>query len=205
MKRVLAFLLIGLLFACSQEWRTSDPVMPSTYDTPAYRSTTSIGRLGRLAVMKVAMHLEADAAEQAQPDWEARRDRLARELQVSVRDYLATQKGYEVVAVDVPAPGEEAMREVGRRLNVDGVVVVERWIKKPWSTTKAMMNIFLLNVPLFQSLSALNMRVSIYETASGRLVWRREMKGEEMEGKEPLDLAGVLGDLENAVPARLRR
>lgn len=205
MKRIVTVLLLGMLFACTKEWRTSEPVVPSTYTAPSYRSATSIGRLGRLAVMQVIMHIEADAAEQKPPEWATQRDQRARELQVAVSNYLSDKKGYAVETVEASAPDEDAMQAAGRRLNADGIVVVERWIWKPWSTTKAIMNIFLLNVPLFQSMSAMNLRVSIYETTSGRLVWRQELKGTEMEGVESLDLAHVFGDLENAVPARLRR
>lgn len=207
MKRLLSLFMLGLLLACSHEWRTEAPVQPSTYAAPSYRAASSIGRLGRLAVLAVDIHLDAESGEQEQPAWLARRDSLARELQVSVGDYLATKKGYDIRLVDEPSPpsGEEAMRVVGKRLNVDGIVVVERWYKRPWSTTKAIMNVFLLNVPLFRALSALNLRVSIYETASGRLVWQRELKGEIDDRREKIDLANVFGDLENAVPVQLRR
>ncbi len=207
MKPLAILLLLGLLLACSREWRTDAPVQPATYTAPAYRAANSVGRLGRLAVLAVDLHLEADAAAQARPDWRASRDRLARALQLEVRDYLVQKKGYDALVVDEPAPArdEDSMRAIGGRLRVDGVVLVERWFKKPWSTAKAVMNVFLLNVPLFQALSALNLRVSIYEAASGRLVWRHELTGEMEEGKEPLDLAAVFGDLENAVPIQLRR
>lgn len=207
MKPLATLLLLGLLLACSREWRTDAPVQPTTYAAPSYRAANSVGRLGRLAVLAVDLHLEADADEQARPEWRARRDRLARDLQLEVRDYLVVKKGYDAQVVDdpPPPPGEDGMRAIGGRLNVDGVVVVERWLKKPWSTSRAVMNVFLLNAPLFQALSSLNLRVSVYETASGRLVWRHESKGEIEAGKAPLDLAGVLGDLENAVPLQLRR
>jgi hypothetical protein len=207
MMRALTLLMLAMLFGCSTEWRTGEPVKPSTYEAAAFRSASSVGRLSRLVVMTVQFHLEAEDNERSQPSWLERRDRLGRELQSSITNYLATQKGYEVRAIDAPAPDSDAavLREAGQRLGVDGVVVVERWIMKPWSTAQGILNVFLLNAPLFRAMSTPNLRISIYETASGRLVWVREMQGMETEADLNVDLAPVLGDLENAVPPQLRR
>jgi hypothetical protein len=36
------------------------------------------------------------------------------------------------------------------------------------------------------------------------VVWRRELKGQETERDTPADIPAALGDLDNAVPRRLR-
>jgi len=207
--------VLGILSACTHEWRTQEPVIPSTYETPSNRSATSIGRLSRLIVLPAIVHLEADDRESPREVLDKRSNAIGRELQTAIADFLVMQKGYEVRVVDAPAATAEpsAIREAGRQFGVDGVVVVERWIAKPWSTAKGIMNVFMLNIPLFQALSAVNLRISIYETGSGRLVWQRELKGEDVrqggasenETGNRIDVKPLLGDLENAVPPQLRR
>lgn len=213
--RILLLLLLGWVSGCTHEWRTHEAVTPSTYDAPSYRSAASIGRLSRLIVLPVILHLETIDEESSPQVLDARRNAIRRELQAAVADFLVKQKGYEVRMVDAPeiVSDAAAIRAAGRRFEVDGVVLVERWIAKPWSTAKAIANVFMLNIPLFQALSAVNLRVSIYETASGRLIWQGELKGEDsMQGErrenakgDRIDLKPLLGDLENAVPAQLRR
>lgn len=205
MSRRSLLIVLGLLAGCASEWRTEAPVVPATYQAPSHRSTISVGRLSRLAVMPVDVQLECDAPEQTRMACEARRVRLRQELQAAVTAYLITQKGYEARAVAdaVPPAGAAAMREAGQRLGVDGVVIVQRWIAKPWSTAKGILNVFTLNIPLFRALNALNLRIAIYATVSGQLVWQQELKGEETA--DAVDLTPALGDLENAVPPQLRR
>lgn len=197
--------LFGFMAACSHEWRTDAPVAASTYSAHSFRSSTSVGRLSRLAVLQVDLHLECDEDAQPRSACDERRVRLSRESQSLVTEYLTTQKGYEVRAVSAPIPAMDAaaMREAGQRLGVDGVVVINRWIAKPWSTAKAILNVFALDIPLFHALNAKNLRIAIYETASGQLVWQQELKGEETG--DNLDLTRALGDLDNAVPPQLRR
>lgn len=95
------------------------------------------------------------------------------------------------------------MRDAGQRLGVDGIVTVERWIAEPWDAM-FIGNVFLMNIPLIIAFNTVNLRISIHETASGRLVWQKEMKGTDalVSGG---DVVGALSDLENAVPAQLRR
>jgi len=207
MTRLAALLALMVLFGCAREWRTSEPVQPTTYVAQSYRAVSSVGRLSRLAVMPVRLNAEADAEQLALPESIAQRQRLARELQASVSAYLANQKGYETLNVDMTLPSIEAsaISAAGQRLNVDGIVLVERWIVQPWSTAKGILNVFTLNIPLYRALSAVNLRISIHETMSGRLVWQSESKGEESDLNAKIDLPRVLGDLDNAVPAQLRR
>jgi Tfp pilus assembly protein PilN len=207
MNRLALLLALAMLFGCTREWRTSEPVQPLTYAAPSYRTVSSVGRLSRLAVMPAMLNIDADAEQRAMPEWNAQRQRLAQELQASVSAYLVNQKGYETLNVDMPLPSIDtaAIRTTGQQLNVDGIVLVERWIVQPWSTAKGILNVFTLNIPLFRALSAVNLRISIHETLSGRLVWQSESKGEESDLNTKVDLPRVLGDLENAVPAQLRR
>jgi hypothetical protein len=206
MMRGLVFLLLGMLAGCASEWHTSEPVRPTTYAAPIHRTATSVGGLSRLAVLPVDLRVETDTPPADQTEWEVERQRLAKELQNRVSAYLLMQKGYEARTVETTIADADAARHAaGRNLHVDGIVVVERWIKPPWSTAKAILNVFTLNIPLFRAMNTLNLRISIYETASGRLVWRNERKGEESDLHAPIELADVLGDLDNAIPALLRK
>lgn len=211
MTRALFLLFLVLLPACAAKtWRTADPVTQSTYEAPSSRSPTSIGRLARLAVVAVNVHVEASEKERLA--WSARSDRLAQDLQVMVTDYLIKEKGYEARAVNVSAPSEEGveMRELGASLGVDGLVVVERRIRI-YSIGEFTMSFFLGSVPAMYSASKPHLIVSIYEAASGRLVWRHESVGEgpinyaggKRDEEREVDVA--LRELENAVPPQLRR
>lgn len=204
MHRRMFWLLLALLCGCASEWRTEAPVVPMTYEAPSLRSVSSVGRLGRLAVMPAAVHLECDE-DQPRTACDERRNRLGGELQSAVSKYLTAQKGYEAHAVSGPLPVADvaAIRDHGQHLGVDGVVIVERWVAKPWSTAKGILNVFTLNIPLFRALNAVNLRIGIYATSTGALVWQRELKGED--SGDSLDMAAALGDLENAVPPQLRR
>jgi len=201
-----AFVLI-LLASCATEWRTDAPVKPTTYAASGPVSAGSVGRLPRLVVTKVTLHREAEEAEQATPEWQARNATIRNELRQEIVRYLVEQKGYEVRSIDEPPPGDEqAVRAAGIRLGVDGIVNVEHRLTKPWSTGQAISNIFLLNIPLLNALNAVNLRITIHETATGRTVWMKEMKGEMPDSpKSTPDVKGALGDLENALPAQLRR
>ena len=95
-------------------------------------------------------------------------------------------------------------RARARSLDVDGLVHVQRYVAPPWTTGQAIGNVFLMNVPLVLALRAVNLRISIIESRSGEVVWRRELKGQETERDTPADIPAALGDLDNAVPRRLR-
>lgn len=205
MKRLASILLLTILCGCASEWRTAEPVTPSTYAAPSHRSASSIGRLSRLAVLPVVVHLETDDETLSAQVLDERRQTIRRELQAAIKDFLMTRKGYEVrlSELQVPPSDAKAIQEAGQRLGVDGIVVAERWIAKPWSTAKGVLNVFALNIPLFNALSAVNLRISIFETASGRLAWQKELKGEDPGDRT--DLEPALRDMDNAVPQQLRR
>ncbi len=206
MTRAAIMLLLAVLAGCASEWQTREPVQPTTYAAPVYRAAASVGRLGRLAVLPVDLHVETTAESGDMITAERERQRLARALQTQVSAYLIEQKGYDARTVETAiADADAARHDAGVGLNVDGIVVVERWIKPAWSTAKAILNVFTLNIPLFRAMNAPNLRISIYETASGRLVWRNEQKGEESDLNARVDLAAALGDLDNAIPPQLRK
>lgn len=205
MKRIVSILLLAILCGCASEWRTAEPVTPSTYAAPSHRSASSIGRLSRLAVLPVVVHLETDDATLSAAALDERRQTIRRELQVAIKEFLITRKGYEVRLSErqVTPSDAKAIQEIGQQLGVDGIVVTERWVAKPWSTAKGVLNVFALNIPLFNALSAVNLRISIFDTASGRLAWQKELKGEDSSDRTELEAA--LSDMDNAVPPQLRR
>lgn len=100
-----------------------------------------------------------------------------------------------------------AAKKIGRALNVDGVVSV--W----WEDYDAeagglllplfwgVVNIFpLFNAPLYYALLHTHAEAVIYETFSGRVIWRNKFSG-DFES-EP-SIAGFFENLENAIPAQL--
>lgn len=199
MKRAAALgLLLGPLLglaACATDWRTSETVTPVTWKAEVSRPASSVGRLARLAVLVPKFEVDATEEERASPDWQARRDAAAATLQAALAQYLRDAKGYDIVlATDRASAG-----------TVDGFVVAHRYVRKPWSTGKALGNLLLANVPLFMAMSALNLRVEIEEAATGRVAWRGELKGEIAKLDEAPDVDSLFGNLDNAVPAILRR
>lgn len=187
-------LLLGLA-GCASEWQTGEPVMPATWHGEASRPASSVGRLARLAILVPQFEVEASEEERASAEWQARRDAAARGLQSALAEYLRDAKGYGIVlATDRASAG-----------TVDGFVVAQRYVRKPWSTGKAVGNIFLMNIPLFSALSAVNLRVTIEEARTGRAAWRGELKGEVTSLDDAPDLQVLLGNLDNAVPAILRK
>lgn len=156
-------------------------------------------------MLPVIVHLETDDEKLSAEALDERRKIIGRELQLAIKDYLMAKNGYEVMISDVPVPPADARarQDIGQRLGVDGIVVAERWVAKPWSTAKGILNVFALNIPLFNALSAVNLRVSIFETTSGRLAWQKELTGEDTNDHTELEPA--FGDMDNAVPPQLRR
>lgn len=194
--RVLAALAVLLAVSgCTREWRTEEPVTAATWRGEISRPAASVGRLARLAVLPPVLEVDASEEERSSPEWQGHRDEAARTLQQALADYLRDAKGYDTaLAADRAAAG-----------SVDGFVIAHRWIRKPWSTGKAIGNLFLMNIPLFQAMSDVNLQVAIEEAATGQVVWRGEMKGEVTKVDVQPDLQVLLGDLDNAVPAILRR
>ena len=216
------------LSACVDVSQTNEPGRPITYSVPDYRNNRSVGNLRRLAVLPFAFELRHGDLEQARA--------YAATASSLLAEYLENDKGYAVVAVHAtgggwtadsvhdPALGSalqttwdaartdaqraDAVRRIGRALDVDGVV--SGWLEYDSRTlpggeglgvTFALMNILLLNGPLFYEMSHDRVRIHIYETASGRTLWK--VAASNPTG--PPGVASLLGNLENAIPAQLVR
>jgi hypothetical protein len=205
---VVTFALVG----CAPiEWRTSEPVTPSTYDAPAFRSSNSVGRLSRLAIMPAIMHIEEEEANQ-RPEMQKQ---VATDLEAQAAEYLSREKGYETLRVTQSLDRWRAgiqdasvIRETGLQFKVDGLVVIEKWVAKPWTQADELASFFLLSMNKMVRARAPSLRVSIYETASGRLVWTTLLRGAPSSEYHRADRNTVdraLDEMENAVPAHLRR
>jgi hypothetical protein len=155
------------------------------------------------------------------------------------RRFLTEDKGYEMVFVSdvegkwsispLKEPGYENLQDlhqewhkervdkhtasvvqrIGGVLNVDGILVV--WIRerKEWGALEGILNIALLNVPLFTNIASPDTGAWIYETASGQIVWREERSARPPMGPDtPIEpvtdsLIQLFKNLENAVPRQL--
>ena len=203
-----AFMLPVFLSACVREWRTPEPVTPSTYQAAPVRSATSVGRLVRLAVLTPELHMISADKERAEPKFQQEEARLRTNLQDDVVSYLVKEKGYDARAVNEVASARDAttLHALGTRLGVDGIVLLERWVTTPWTTARALSNLALLNAPLISALRKPYFRAAIFETASGRQVWNTELSGEHPgQPKILVPQEAVFGNLENAIPPQLRQ
>lgn len=230
--RYLALALFVLaVCGCTYHWQSRDPVNPATYRAASYRSADSVGRLRRLALMPVELKSYEGKYKTAQD-----RASAARVHQEDCARFLADEKGYEVVVVTDadgkwPAElfagagqdetgdlsrrwGEEGagdhtpsvVQRIGSALAVDGVLVVEIKEPKPWGIAEGLLNIALANIPLFYAMSTPDIGAWIYETATGRLVWRRERSSFGDRSVSPvIHVTELFTDLDNAVPRQLTR
>jgi len=197
--------LLLALTACMSNTATREPVSPVTYTAPNYRAANSVGRLARLAVAPVVLHWQDSDRREDEAAFAAEQEAVRAETRDTLMAFLAQDKGYAVVPVvdEADWPDDAARATAGQRLGVDGIVVVERWIREPWTTWDGLLNIVLLNGPLVKALTETNLRMSIYETASGRLVWTAECHG--WDDQAVTEIWGkLLVNLDNAVPAVLQ-
>jgi hypothetical protein len=77
--------------------------------------------------------------------------------------------------------------------------------RKAWNAFDGILNIALMNIPLFYGISSPNIGAWIYETASGQLVWRKEYSDFLDPNKSvyryvSYTITILFQDLENAVP-----
>lgn len=229
MKAIPFMLSCLVVLGCTYHSQSSDPVSPVTYESTPYRSEESIGKLRRLAVMPIEMN-----SYEGRYDSLADRYEDAERLQAEAARYLAERKGYDVVVVEYaedgwtskvsqqlqgeesealhdawsnePADGHRAstIQELGRILAVDAVLAIMVEEKEPWGVADGLLNIALLNIPLFYNLATPNVGAWIYETSTGRLVWREEHSTSGQDHRSTGDsLMNLFVDLENAVPAQL--
>ncbi len=91
-------------------------------------------------------------------------------------------------------------------LNVDGILVI--WIKErrvnegKWGLRGALLNLALMNSPLFYHIVTPDSGASIYETTTGQTVWR-EAYSVAPASTFCVSLVDLFTDLENAVPRQL--
>lgn len=234
MKNKLFVLFFIITCGCSYHSESETPKKPMTYSETSYRSPNSIGLLRRLVMMPL-VHEPFDGEYESSID----QKNAALKFRNACVDYLMNKKGYEIVAVEDndgkwESEGKEnlddeslkdlyqmwlreaagkhtqpVIQKIGRSFKADGVLVV--WVKelKPWGTMAGLLNITLLNAPLFYNIASSNIGAWIYESSSGQLVWSEERSTFGMqEAVITPDIATVVSlfaDMENAVPHQLTK
>lgn len=229
MRNILFVLLFLTICACTYHSQSKDQVAPVTYKSKPYRSADSLGKLRRLALMPVEIKSYRDKYVSVKDHAAA-----AVSYEDACANFLTEKKGYEIVvarnadekwrsglfedsgynniqdlyqkwhkeAADMQA--SSVIQKIGGALNVDGVLVIRIKERKPWGLTEGLLNIALINIPLFYNVASPNIGAWIYETATGRLVWREERSIFGNEAATATDsLISLFADLENAVPRQL--
>ncbi|MGD9365652.1 MAG: hypothetical protein PVH87_08155 [Desulfobacteraceae bacterium] len=225
---MMLFILV-LLSACTYHAGPDGPVTPVSYPMPPHRNADSIGILRRLAIMPMDI-IPLSGPNSSEPDL----TRRAVNYETECANYLSSVKGYEVVlarnvendwrqwlsAEDGYGSDREAYRKwrsgaeqertrsvvgkIGRAMQVDGIIVMRMKERKPWNAFDGILNIALMNIPLVVLMSKSNIGAYIFETDSGRMVWRTE---QSTFGSEEISygraLTGLFFDMENAVPRQL--
>lgn len=227
MRNLYLVLVILVMCGCTYHSQTEEPVTPLTYEAPQYRSVNSIGNLRRLALMPIEITYYKGKYDSAKEQLT-----VALSYEVACANYLTNDKGYEIVVLrevdekcrngllenvecicnqelyqkwgKMTAKKKTAsvIQEIGRMLNVDGIIVI--WIEeqKPW-TWEAVLNIALMNIPLIYEIISPNIGAWIYETATGQLVWSEKHSIEPGVSSNLENLVNLFADLENAVPRQL--
>lgn len=229
--RNIFFVLLSLTICnCTYHYQSQDPLTPVTYETPLYRSADSVGILRRLALLPMEIKSYKGGKYEAANDQEA----AALIYEGACANFLTEKKGYEIVVVrdadkkwrsellknsgydniqdlyqewrQGTAEKHTAMviQKLGRALNVDGVLVI--WVKqeKPWGLTEGILNIVLIDIPLFYHMASPDIGAWIYETSTGRLVWREEYSLFDVVDTITTDsVINLFTDLQNAIPQQL--
>jgi hypothetical protein len=238
MKNLFLVLLLMTMCSCTYHSQTEEPITPLTFEAPEYRSANSIGNLRRLALMPIKLH-----SYKGKYDSEKDQLIAALSYEDRCANFLASDKGYEIVVLrdldrncrnglsknvecicsqELYQKWQKAtakkktvpiIQEIGRALNVDGVLVVwkkERRFKldpmsRGWkATSEAILNLALLNTPLVYNIVTPDIGGMIYETATGRLVWHKERSSmAEQSSTFHGQIFNLFVDLENAVPRQL--
>jgi hypothetical protein len=228
MKNIFLVLLSLAFFSCTYHSQSKAPVTPVTYNTAQYRGEASVGKLRCLALMPVEIKSykgkyislkEQEATAQSYGD--------------ACGNFLINEKGYEIVVVrDIDGKWQNDLIEksgydniqdlykkwhkksgekhavsdihkIGQALNVDGVLVIQIKERKPWGITQALLNIALMNIPLFYKIGSPTIGTWIYETTTGRVVWSQEYSDIDQEDEVSFSYIKLFADLENAVPRQL--
>jgi hypothetical protein len=228
MKNVFFVLVFLTICGCTYHSQSKDPITPVTYKATSCRSPESVGKLRRLVLMPVEIRSYKGRYVSVK-DQEA----AAQSYEDACAHFLTEQKGYEVVVVRdtdgkwrsglLTNSGHEniqdlyqkwhkekgekhtrsVIQQIGGALNVDGVLVIRIKERKPWGVTKGLMNIALMNIPLYHNIASPNTGAWIYETSTGRLVWRQERSTFVDKTTSATTLVILFADLENAVPLQL--
>jgi hypothetical protein len=236
MRTLFLILLSLMIHGCTYHWQSKDPITPVTYKDSPYRAADSVGKLRRLALMPVEIKSYA-AKYAYEKEQEAAQEAAALSYEDACARLLSEKKGYEIVVVmDADGKWQSSLFEnsgynniqdlyqkwhketaekhttsviqnIGRALNVDGVLVIRIKERKPWGVTEGTLNIALVNIPLFYSIASPDLGAWIYETATGRRVWREEHSIGNEAGvgttTVTVSLISLFADLENAVPHQL--
>lgn|GEM_PF-1129924 len=230
MRNLFIVLLSVTICSCTYHTQSKDPVAPVTYEATQYREANSVGNLRRLAVMPVELK-PYKGKYSCEKDQEA----AALNYENACIKFLTEKKGYEIVVVRDSeekwrsellsdaryssikdlcqmwhkeiAKGNtvSVIQKIGRALNVDGVLVVQIKERKPWGVADALLNLALLDIPLFYNIASPEVSAWIYETATGRLIWREE-RSIVITGNESVNtdsLISIFEELENALPRQL--
>jgi hypothetical protein len=229
-KSILSALLIALVCGCTYSWQSKEQATPVTYEAARVRSRTSLGNLRRLAVMP----LEIKNYDRTKDGADDSQRTVERKYEEACAEYLIDKKGYEIVLIgdtagkwsknlsanagaeiedleqrwrqlDAPEENLLMIQDVGRVFNVDGVLLLRVKDRKAWNAFDGILNIALMNIPLFYGISSPNIGAWIYETASGQLVWRKEYSDFLDPNKSvyryvSYTITILFQDLENAVP-----
>lgn len=236
MRNLLLVLLVLTMCGCTYHSQTDEPVTSVTYELPQYRSASSIGNLRRLALMPIEL-----TSYKGQYNSEKDQLTAALSYEDACANFLTDKKGYEIVVLrDVDEKCRNgllenvecicnqelhqkwkkttakkktasAIQEIGRALNVDGILVIwykgrkaeedlEGWEKPAF----AFLNVALLFTPFFYNEMSPDIGAWIYETATGQRVWS-EAHSISASGFSPASerLVNLFTDLENAVPQQL--
>ena len=102
---------------------------------------------------------------------------------------------------------EQVIKKISNELNVDGVVVIRVKEVTGWSVFDGILNIALMNAPLFYNLATPNIGAWIYEGASGQLVMSIEQStwGDPDSAPSISQVVNLFVDMENAVPSQLTK
>ncbi len=228
MKIIFFSLILFALSGCTYHWKSTESITPITYEAKNYRSSNSVGNLRRLVLMPI----EHEAYEGRYRSVNEQRE-ASRRFEMACSEFLHNKKGYEIIILSDKngkwqnigtdnnksesnmlnrswnkeygqIHTKEVIQKIGKDLNSDGILVIRLKEIKPWNTIDGILNIALLNIPLFYNIATPESGAWIYETASGKLIWRNEISiigdTNTVNSDTLLDL---FRDLENAVPIQL--
>lgn len=225
MKIIALVLLLLTVHGCTYHWQSEESIEPVTYDASAYQSGKSIGKLRRLILMPA--NLESKEKDLSLEEME----NAAKNYQDACATFLREKKGYEIIVVrekgggwalpdEYPRnarqqelyqkwheepPGEhsaEIIKNLGLAFHGDGVLVIRIKEQEPWGAMEGLLNIALMNIPLFYHLATADIGAWIYESSSGGLVWREERSVTETASSGDA-LVDLFADFENALPFQL--